>query len=315
MIVRVFWTLFALEAAGLAILLLVLLLGKKPWGPEGAVGAWIVVLPPLFLGALAAVFSYSQSDTVRISCTVLLAIPLIQMALSPVHAGILRFRVNRSLAGDDDFRGQRRELAHAIRAHDAARVRALIPQAGDLNGPGAEGETLLRFALVNATQGPESKEVAKALLDAGADPNVPAHSSNFPLTLAILEGPEWTELLLQAGANPNLPDGARRPLWWDAVTSDFDERLRTLEIFLRSGADVHIRDGEGGPVAWAAYHKSWRAAWMLVERGAECRDQQAFGQPVIDILRDDLRNREAYGHTVPPEMRKLLEKMTGEPAS
>lgn len=314
MITRIFWTLFTLETIAVMVLFFYAfgdLRGRRGWGPEGPVGGIVIIIPPIILLGVAALVLAAKSDRVTLIATVFLALPLIQMALGPVYTAFANWRVDRSLAGDDTFRRPaQRNLAHAIRAHDGAQVKALIPAAGDLNAR-FDGETLLRFAVINADGPGAPYDVVKALLLAGANPNTPSYTSDWPLTLAIGQSAELTEMLLKAGADPNKLDGAGRPLWWDALPNDTDDRLRTLKTLLAHGADLTKRDSEGGPVAWAAYHKNWRAVWLLMERGAEWKNEQAWGQPVAQMLSQDLSSREAGRTQIPEEMRKVAEKMLG----
>jgi hypothetical protein len=309
MITRVFWTVFALEAIAYVILLIWIARAPRS-GPEGPVGGIVLLFPPVILVAVGATGYFSKSDPTKLVCTGILVLPLVQLVLGPLYTKFTDYRVNRSLAGDDTFRKPaQRDLAHAIRAHDAAAAKSLIPGAGNLNTL-YEGETLLRFAVSNVDpQNPASKEIVKALLDAGADPNIPSFST-FPLTMAFFAGPDVTGLLLNAGADPNLLDSAGRPLWWDAISPTAEPDLQNLKILLEHGADVTKRDSESGPVGYAADRKCWRAMWLLIERGAEWKDEKRYGQSVLNMLLYDLQYREGSHSDVPEEMRKALAKLT-----
>src|SRR5262249_28109147 len=113
-------------------------------------------------------------------------------------------------------------------------------------------------------------------------------------------------------------DDANRPLWWNVLSDDTDRGLRTLEILLDHGADVTLRDREGGPIGWAAHHarhtyqSSWRAVWLLVERGASWKDEQEFGQPVAAMLAREFEERQIGKREISEEMRKLQAKYAAE---
>jgi len=117
-----------------------------------------------------------------------------------------------------------------------------------------------------------------------------------------------TKLLLQAGADPNARESADRPVWWSALSASKDDDLTTLRLLLDHGADVKKRDREGGPVAWAAYQKSWRALWLLIERGADWKDEKEFGSTVQYMLAYELNYRQHSNMAVPEELRKALAK-------
>ncbi len=320
MITRIFWILFAVEGSvslGAALYFLSPK-GSRGWGPEGPVGGWLLLFPPVLLAGLLAFVLFTRSDATKLMGIVLMGLPLVPIAAGPFFSAWDNHQTQRSMEGDDDFtQPAQRNLAHAIRAHDAALVRSLIPGAGNLNTV-YNGETLLRFAVYNTGKAPGALEVVQSLLDAGADPNFAAGSS-YPLEGAMYAGPAYTEALLKAGADPNRLDDAGRPLWWQALSSDTDENLASLRILLDHGANLSLRDSQGGPVAWAAYHawmshaSGWRMVWLLMERGAAWKDEQSWGKSVVDMFLDDVRLRGTS--TQPPytdEMRKIQALIASE---
>lgn len=62
-------------------------------------------------------------------------------------------RANIWIAGDDSFHGAQRALTRAILAGNLDQVRERLPLAGDLNKQYGDGETLLRFAVMNVGSG------------------------------------------------------------------------------------------------------------------------------------------------------------------
>src|SRR6185295_4216400 len=166
-------------------------------------------------------------------------------------------------------------------------------------------ETLFRFAITKVDDSDASLELIRAMLAAGANPNYPPTE---PLYFAIASGPRMTKLLLEAGADPNALDSADRPLWWSALSASKDDDLTTLRLLLDHGADIKKRDRQGGPVAWAAYQKSWRSLWLLIERGANWKDEEEFGSTVQYMLTYELNYREHSNMAVPEELRKALAK-------
>jgi hypothetical protein len=71
-----------------------------------------------------------------------------------------------------------------------------------------------------------------------------------------------------------------------------------------TAADLKKGDSEGGPLAWAAYHAKapylsrWRAVGLLVQRGADWKGEQEFGQSVTEMFSTDFER----------EMRELKAK-------
>ena len=254
----------------------------------------------------AILFYRTDSPSQQLIYTIFLALPLIQIVLGPLYEKTQHAIWAHGARGADYFFWPaQRKLANAIYDHDVERAKQLIPAAGDLNKPYSKGETLFRFAITNVDDSDSSLELIRTMLAGGANPNYPPSE---PLYFAISSGPRMTKLLLEAGADPNAFDDADRPVWWSALDASKDEDLTTLRVLLDHGADVKKRDREGGPVAWAAHHKSWRALWLLIERGADWKDEKEFGTTVQDMLASELKYREHSRMAVPEELRKALAK-------
>jgi len=313
MLARIFWTLFSLEVAAYGFLMVHTMVSTKSWGPEGPVGAWLIfAVPPLMVGIPLALFLFSKSDYAKQYAIFALAFPLIMIVLGPVFSRIQDFQTERRLAGDTTFFWPaQRKLAHALRAHDVALVKSLIPAAGDLNQRHGD-DSLFRFALVNADKSTASVEIIKAMLNAGANAKIQTPGGNWPLSLGMSCGPAMTTLLLDAGADLNSLDSVDRPVWWDFLYHSSDESIEMLRILLDRGADVTKRDSNNGPVGWAAYQKNWRAVWLLMEHGAAWKEEQAFDQSIPQLIAEDLHYREFSHSEIPEEMLKIQARYAEE---
>jgi hypothetical protein len=309
LIARAFWALFALEAIVLVAGVIWVTYDKGSWGPEGPVGAWIIYLaPPIFLGIPLAIVLIGRSPRATLTGLIFLAWPLIPLAIGPLYGMLDNAASDHRVSGDFNFFWpSQRNLAHALRAHDSARVKELLPRAGDLNAL-HWGESLFGFGLKNLDQSPASTEIVRAMLDQGGDPNRPLSANYWPLSAVIGAGPATTKVLLDAGANPNRLENTGRPVWWNVLYHDSAETLQTLAILLDHGADLTMRDGDLGPVGWAAYQKNWPAVWLMMERGAPWENELALGQPVVDVLTSELASLRARHSAIPQEMEKILAK-------
>src|SRR5207247_262000 len=113
MITAMFWSLFALDTVGLIVL--AILASRGPSSPEGPVGGWLILIPPVIMIVLAILVLTIRTDAVKILGAGILAFPLIAIVVGPVYSAIDDYLVQRSIAGDDDFRRPaQRNLAHAI---------------------------------------------------------------------------------------------------------------------------------------------------------------------------------------------------------
>jgi hypothetical protein len=296
---KIFWSLLAIEIVGFAGMM-VMAVRTGSHAPEGPVGGWLVFLPPVAWAILALLFYSTQSPSKQLTYTVLLALPLIQVIVGPLYERIQHAVWERGWRGADHFSGSPLKLANAIYDHDAEQVKQLLPEAGDLNTPYGDDVTLFDFAMSNTDDTDASYEIIRMMLAAGGSPNIPP---GRPLTLALFHTPRFARLLLDAGADPNVLDDAQRPVWWTVLTASREEDLTMLKLVLDHGADIKKRDREGGPDAWAAYQKCWRAMWLLMERGADWKDEQEFGTPVSRMLAIEL---EYNRHSIPDELRKAL---------
>lgn len=158
------------------------------------------------------------------------------------------------------------ELADAARAGDAAQVRTLVAAArgAELDEPGRDGMSPLMWAAQA-----NDLQIARLLLEAGADANLGNRFGMTPLWLAATSSsPELVELLLLhgAGADVGLPHG-ETPLMAAARAGD----AGSIELLLAAGADPNVAESSLGETAlmWAAAENHPGAIRALVAGGAD----------------------------------------------
>ncbi|MEO8027252.1 MAG: hypothetical protein ABI823_12305, partial [Bryobacteraceae bacterium] len=166
-----------------------------------------------------------------------------------------------------------------------------------------------------AQESDDSIEMLRALIAAGADPK--RETSADTLSAAAVTGPRLTRFLLEAGANPNLLDHERRPLWWGTMKPGEDDgAIELLILMLDHGADLSLRAPDGrGPVGQAVASGYWYIACLLIERGADWKQEKLPGGPVPQLLGWEILRREEYPIPVPEKMRKVLADLKGEPVA
>src|SRR5262249_29979328 len=132
---------------------------------------------------------------------------------------------------------------------------------------------------------------------------------------AAATGPRLTQFLLEAGSNPNVLDHDHRPLWWRTIEPGEDETAtELLRMMLDHGANLSLRAPDGrGPVGQAVANRYWYAGCLLIERGADWKQENLRGGSVPELLEWEILRRDEYPIPVPEKLRKVLADVKGEP--
>lgn len=274
MIKIIYWAFVAIDllALGLFVLLGMAAAGSTRTSPLAA-ALTMAALPLLLLGISIFIFFRASSPALRGLALALAAAPL-ALLVGSAFLSRAQYASTVNAAGEMTYfrAGPMREVAEAIRRNDAATVASLAPQV-DINKPGLTDMTLLMLAIRQLKTTPDQHEVLAALLAAGADPNQ-GSTYEFPLTMALqvapATGPGPVRQLLAAGADPNKVDAMGTPMYFSAIGRDAP--LDALTMLLDAGADLRYV-GPNGQTALlhAATAPNWRAALLLLQRGADWR--------------------------------------------
>ena len=187
----------------------------------------------------------------------------------------------------------------AAAAAEAGDVEALRAMKIDLDAMAPGNVNLLMYEIT------AGNEVAiRALLDAGANPNVLTPSGASPMMLAaIMPDSRFLRVLLDKGGDPNLEDHQKEPL---LVRLVFHEHWANLLLLLDRGADID-KTGPSGQTAvflLGSLHRFDRVHELL-ERGADPNVKTAAG---LD-LRTFLGQRVAPGSSQASWKKKVAERM------
>lgn len=166
--------------------------------------------------------------------------------------------------GGDPPQGQTSRAIHfAAYTHDDL-LRLLIEYGADVDAYGYEPNHQWSPPLVLACwEG--SRETVRILLEAGANPNLPAVQGGSPLHSAIGHWDPWKiEILLRYGA--------RHDIFTAAVVGDLKEVKRQLDDgeFLLDRRDIYRNRTA---LEWAAFRRQEEVGEYLIERGAEVTPQ------------------------------------------
>jgi hypothetical protein len=305
----VFWGLAALDLLGI---LLLFVLGLAAAGSSRTsplqVTLFLLVLPCIPLAAAMVVYVRSTSPVGRVVALLLVAAPLAVLVSTKAIADV-QLRANSNERGELTFfrAGPMREIAEAIRRNDSRTVASLVPKV-DVNETGLSDMTLLLLAARQLRETPQQHEVLRVLLAARADPNKAAQYE-LPLAIAIQQsgkaGLEPVKLLLDAGANPNLKTSFGDPVWFAAIGQS--STLETLTLLLDRGADVNAITPNGSTALFTAANvRNWKAALVLLERGADWRRGRSVNGLSFRDLIDSYAGAES-GDSAFADVRRLVQ--------
>jgi len=332
---KIFWGIFAVEAMVVAFMLAKVAgsIGEYKGENGGLVGAWLVLIPLVVLVVAAGLFLVAKAPWIRIACIVLLLLPVlspmvgapVQLVVRSVGGRMRDVEQERYRRGEHLFReAGPRALAAAIADGDVARINAALPGAGDLNRqvptnrtyyvPLGDSATFLTFALERADESDGFAEVIRALLAAGANPNVPRGQ---PLAAAIALSTRAMELLLAADADVNADNGAGGLVWWNVLeVGDRSSRdVTRLQMLLDHGADTRYRNASGqGPIELAVEGERWNAILLLAQHIPGAKDvvigrnvnTGQEGETVHARLAREVQSLKARGQPIPEAMRAAL---------
>lgn len=312
-----FWSFVAIDVAALVLfgLLALAAAGPSRTNPVAALVVPFLVPAAILVGAIV-LFVNSQSALLRTVAVVIAAAPVLITVGG--HLGMLsKLREFRDESGElRQFRSQElRDLEAAVTRGDAAAV-AAAASGVDLDTPSLSGATVLVLALRRLQQAPERIDVVRALIAAGADPNV-AHVE-LPLQPAIgatrVCGVEPVQLLLDAGANPNAIGESGDPAFFTAGGGGVD--VAVMRLLVERGADVQVRGSNGrSVVVLAAQTRNWPVLELLLQLGAPWRDQLGrVGVPFLDHMESEAR-REPQGEEDRAALARVMELLRADPAS
>ena len=140
-------------------------------------------------------------------------------------------------------------------------VKHMIEKGAEVNTEVSWGRTALHLA--------STKEIAKLLIEKGANPNKREISHNYtPLHLASLFGyTEVANVLIEKGTDINAVDNfGKTALHLGLEKSHYP----IAKILIENGADLNVKDKDGQtPLFWAVQNGYLEIIHLLIEKGAD----------------------------------------------
>jgi ankyrin repeat protein len=163
-------------------------------------------------------------------------------------------------------------IVDAVKAGDAARVRALIDKRVNVNERQQDGTTALHWAVDR-----DQRDIVQMLIRAGADVKAANRYGATPLFLASVNGNAGTiAMLLEAGADASSANADGETALMVAARTGRPEAVSAL---LARGADPNAKEGWRGQTAlmWAAAEGHPAVIELLVARGADLKARSTAG--------------------------------------
>lgn len=185
------------------------------------------------------------------------------------------------------FDGLALELARAIDANDADRIRRLSPQV-DLNRLHKQDMTFLFYALLS-----KRHAAVTALIKSGANPKQVDKELGSPLDLAVQASESKSlESILDGGIGPNERNSWGTPLLFTAACLDSEENLRLL-VARKADLDATDKDIGRTAVFEAVSKRCYDQAIYLIENGARTDVTTVNGLTLAYSVQWDLERHSA----------------------
>lgn len=193
-----------------------------------------------------------------------------------------------------------------------AKDNSQINQIGETNQ-----RTILGIAVQNAfsLDKPEAREIVHLVLQNGGDPNVYHPGWYAPLVrYGVYSDSSIFRALLEAGADPNVLGEHAIPLLYTLIERGRDDVYEKVELLLKHGLDPNLPFGTEqpyqlnySPVVYAAHHERWAICNLLINNGADVNFQPAGpdGRTFWFILEEKGKEYEASGN-MPADYQHLL---------
>ncbi len=280
-----FWIALAIDAGAIGLFFILGLAAAKPSHTNPLSVVFLLLLVPgVLLIGLAFWFLRAQSLLVKLFPFALVATPMLILAVGLVTTGIGTLLYPEKQPAS--FRpAPVKDIQNAVLDGD---LDAVKKGAAVLRGhPDSAGVLIL--AIHRIEKAPESMEILRALLAAGADPNnAPGQK---PLEAAILSsrktGPAPVAMLLDAGAKPDARSPLGVPAFFTAAAPTAHPEV--LKLLLDRGAPVDGKMHTGETVLMhAANLRNWKAVLLLLERGADPQEAAFLNLVASTTPNDDL---------------------------
>ncbi|GJL95325.1 MAG: hypothetical protein DHS20C05_17300 [Hyphococcus sp.] len=157
----------------------------------------------------------------------------------------------------------------------------LVAKGADIDFVGKDGITPLYWLMV--TEKYPNKVGFQHLVDLGADPlrfHTPSGRTAF-LISARHPDPDYLTILLKSGVDPNFKHPKEPSLPTALYHAIFSRNFEHIQLLLNYGADIEFKNAVGDVPLHETRVSNWRAAYILLENGADYMAKTGVGGHTI----------------------------------
>jgi len=291
---QVFWSIAALDALALVVLLVLLLSdphGQNDGGRQMGL-FFFILLPALVLAAAMAMFRFGTSLPVKSIALFIVVVPAFWFAKVKIEERLVDRSIEADRQGVGYFDSEPlRKMGAAIVQRDVETLKRLGATV-DVNTPGRDDMTLMQLAVTNAdarTSDGSELPVVRALLALGAKADAGMEVA------CIRRDSELLEMLLAAGGDPNLKP-AGQPFVFSVMSTITPRNFRLLAA---KGLDLNSRSrGDPLPVQLVIYRR-WDLLAIAIELGADTTLAREDGRTVAGELASQIEEAKKAGGDIP----------------
>jgi ankyrin repeat protein len=177
-------------------------------------------------------------------------------------------------------------LMNAAAQNDLPRVRKLLAHGAVVGEHTRDGRSALYEAIERTDLNADNLPVVDALLKAGADPNEVEFSSSSALSISLTRdyaNPAVTIRLLQAGAHVPLDCPAGNSEDSLLALATMDSSVEVMRQLIAGGSPLNCRYRGASALYWAALNGQHDRVALLLNSGADPRQQDGQGHSILDI--------------------------------
>lgn len=303
---QVFWVIAAIDAALLAVLLLMTMqssAGQNDGGKQ--MGIFFFILRPGAALALAMLlFHFTGSIVPKSIALFIVIVPALWFAKQQIEDKLIDRRIEADRIGVGYFKSEpMRQMGAAVVARDVDMLMKVGPIV-DVNERGDNDMTLMALAVkrpdASISNGDEMP-VVRALLALGAKPDAAMNAACHRHDPALLE------LLLGSGGNPNQQARGDDPLVFEVMSSITPKNFRLLA---EHGLDLNAKSSSGPLPVQLTIYRRWDLLAITMDLGADMTAARPDGRNVADELSSQIDEETRAGHEFPVALVLARKRLT-----